>query len=522
MYMMKTRTILLLALLLAIGQRAWAQASESLTFVDKTNWTSLYTFNYPSVGTQGEDVVLSAALVAWTPDDRKTDDGIESVHIFSHITITSDKERPSVTTGGSTERSAMMVITGRTYGPYWGEGEHADYAGRCIIIAPDYEGYGLTKDKPHPYLQQRLTARQVIDGVNYGMQLYRKEVEQNSSLLPIKDDFRSYSWGFSQGGSVALAVHRHIEENNLAGSLHFQGSICGDGPYDLITTLRYYFDDNGDSYGGSTDHRKGIVTLPVVMPLIIKGMCSGNEHLAPYGIEEFLSQQMIDTGVLGWIDSKEFSTEDIVKKWYQQVKNGLEAGERKYTPEQMAELFETPKENVVWGRLEKMMTPACYEYLANPDNFITVPTEATNAMQALHIALAENSTATGWTPQHRIKFCHSKNDMVVPYGNYQTFRDAHTALEGNLFSVDDAFSDKDHVEAGSTFYQKLTIFKNYGATFNWLKGGPTSIHAVWLTENDDPSDNAWYDLQGRQLSGKPTQSGIYITKKGRKVLYYRK
>ena len=77
-----------------------------------------------------------------------------------------------------------------------------------------------------------------------------------------------------------------------------------------------------------------------------------------------------------------------------------------------------------WGRLEKMLTPACYDYLANPDNFISVPTEATNAMQALHIALAENSTATGWTPQHRIKFYHSKNDMVVPFGNYQSFHDA--------------------------------------------------------------------------------------------------
>lgn len=517
---MKTKTILLLALLLTAGQRVWAQASESLTFVTKSNWTSLYTFNYPSINAKGEEVVLSAALVAWTPDDAKTDEGIESVHIFSHITITSDKERPSVTTGGSTERNAVMAITGRTYGPIWGSGEQADYVGRCIIIAPDYEGYGLTKDKPHPYLQQRLTARQVIDGVNYGMQLYRKEVEQNSSLLPIKDDFRSYSWGFSQGGSVALAVHRHIEENNLAGSLHFQGSVCGDGPYDLISTVRYYFDDNGDSYGVTTDHRKGIVTLPVVMPLIIKGMCSGNAHLAPYGIEEFLSQQMIDTGVLDWIDSKEFTTDEIAKKWYQQVQNGLDAGERKYTPEQMAELFATPKENVVWGRLEKMLTPACYDYLKNPDNFVSVPTEATNAMQALHIALAENSTATGWTPQHRIKFYHSKNDMVVPYGNYQSFLQEHTPLLGTLISIDDTFSAKDHVDAGTEFFSGLAVFKNYGATFNWLNGGPTSIHAVRLTEKDDPSDNVWYDLQGRRLSGTPTKSGVYITKQGRKVLYH--
>lgn len=97
---MKTRTVILLVLLLTAGQMVWAQVSESLNFVDKNNWTSLYTFNYPSVGADGEEVVLSSALIAWTPNDRKTDDVIESVHIFSHITITSDEERPSVTTGG--------------------------------------------------------------------------------------------------------------------------------------------------------------------------------------------------------------------------------------------------------------------------------------------------------------------------------------------------------------------------------------------------------------------------------------
>lgn len=505
---MKTRTIILLALLLTAGQRAWAQASESLTFVRKTNWTSLYTFNYPSVDAQGEDVVLSSALVAWTPDNKQTDDGIESVHIFNHITITSDEDRPSVTNGGSTERNAMMALLGREYGPFWGTGEHADYLGRCIIIAPDYEGYGVTKDKTHPYLQQRLTARQVVDGVNYGIQLYRKAMEENSSLLPIKDDFRSYSWGFSQGGSVALAVHRYIEENNLDGLLHFQGSVCGDGPYDLIATMRYYFDDNGESYGVTTNHRKGVINMPVVMPLIIKGMCHASPHLAAYGVENFLSQQMIDTGVLEWIDSKEYTTGDIDRRWYEQVQNGLEKDGRQYTPAQMAELFETPSEDVVWGRLEKMLTPECYAYLADPDNFINVPTEATNAMQALHIALAENSTATGWTPQHRIKFYHSKNDMVVPYGNYQTFLNEHAALADHLFSIDDTFSTDDHVDAGIAFFSNLTVFKKYGATFNWLNEGPTT--AIWLAGYDHVPSHDWYDLHGRRLNGKPTKSGIYI------------
>lgn len=90
--------------------------------------------------------------------------------------------------------------------------------------------------------------------------------------------------------------------------------------------------------------------------------------------------------------------------------------------------------------------------------------------------------------------------MVVPYGNYQSFLQAHTPLAGNLISIDDTFSTDDHVDAGTSFF--------------------SDIQAVWLTEKDDPSDSTWYDLQGRRLSGKPIKSGIYVTKQGRKVLYH--
>jgi hypothetical protein len=43
----------------------------------------------------------------------------------------------------------------------------------CLVILADYEGYGHTASRPHPYLYQELTARQVVDAVRYGIALYK-------------------------------------------------------------------------------------------------------------------------------------------------------------------------------------------------------------------------------------------------------------------------------------------------------------------------------------------------------------
>ena len=333
-YWMPT-AILLLCLTAVMPVKTWAQAEPSyrLTRLLEPGTSTVYVFNYPTVNTAGDRIVLSSALIAWTPDDREETDSIESVHIYSHATIGADEERPT-SDGFSKEQIALQTLPRRTYG--YSDGGYADYVGRCIIIAPDYEGFGVTKDLSHPYLSQRLTAQQVLDAVNYGLNLYRKQAAEKSGdnpLLPLKSDWRSFAIGYSQGGAVTLALQRLIEEQNLAESLHFYGSICGDGPYDLIETMRYYFYDDGTSYGAETSHRKGISTYPVVVPMIIKGMCATHPAMASYRIEDYLTQQLLDTGVLDWIDSKEYTTSEMSKMWYDQLKNGLDVEDRHYSPE---------------------------------------------------------------------------------------------------------------------------------------------------------------------------------------------
>ncbi len=93
-------------------------------------------------------------------------DSIESVHIYSHFTITADDECPTSDLNLK-ERILFMTLVKSSYGT--GSDESQNFISRSIIIAPDYEGYGVTKDLAHPYLAQEVTARQMTDAVDYGL-----------------------------------------------------------------------------------------------------------------------------------------------------------------------------------------------------------------------------------------------------------------------------------------------------------------------------------------------------------------
>jgi hypothetical protein len=75
--------------------------------------------------------------------------------------------------------------------------------------------------------------------------------------------------------------------------------------------------------------------------------------------------------------------------------------------------------------------------------------------------MLDNSVCEGWEPQHRIQFVHSKGDMVVPYGNYLSFRDAHPDGEGELYRIDSSISSSDHSTVGTQFFLYLTTTGSY-------------------------------------------------------------
>ena len=468
---------------------------------------AFYTFNYPTIDAKGNPIVLSSALMAWRGFALGKE--ISSVLIGCHLTITSNMECPTSfpENKGLDELGvlyySLLGIKPLGYMPL----------GKCVIIIPDYEGYGITSDRPHPYLSQELTSRQVVDAVEYGLKLYQKEVDAGI-CLPLAKDWLSFSYGYSQGGAVALATQRYIEQNNLSEKLHFAGSVCGDGPYDLITTLRYYLEDDGTSYGVQTEHRRNKLTMPVVMPLICRGMLEANEDMRKHKVTDYFSEKFLKTGIMEWIDSKALSNGDINQMFYEQCEYGLIKGfSYLYSPEEMQKLFtsHSMSSNLITGKkyhvtvdLKEMTTPAFYEYFSNPRNFDNVPTERGDAMKDLHRALVENSLIHDWEPRHRIVFLHSRSDLVVPYGNCLAFQKQHPFAEIRIVE----HSTADHTDAGVSFF--TSFLTSLPKQFKWLAEGRFVASGVKDVEADVETAEGWYTISGVKLSQKPTEKGIYI------------
>ena len=477
-------------------------------FQDMISGAALVSYKYPSIDADGNKVILSSmmALPRNFINLRKP----SNLLIACHETITSNFEAPTNYNheGGSFQTGVGMMLMYARY--------DAIRQPCCLVIMPDYEGYGITADRAHPYLYQELTARQVVDAVRYGLALYN-----SNNLPPFENNWQSVSLGYSQGGSVALAVHKFIEENGLADQLHYAGSVCGDGPYDPVAHLRYYITDNGENYNDQdndkTAHDAGTVTMPIVMPLILKGMCDSNPLMRQHTVDEYLSQKFLSTGSLDMIAAKknpkradQFSTEDVTKRYQWQMEYGLNnfvnlddpyhtgTGSFRvyYTPAEVCEMFyKSTKpfllfgDYTVFGKLQQMLTPACYAYFTTTSNFEdangkrVIPTER-GFMQDLHRALESNNLTVGWTPKHRIAFYHSSYDTVVPFVNLCSFVKNHPELKYYIKSpsarlsaagahptnsvvydettadvyINDTNSTKDHIDAGKNFFLTGNLF----------------------------------------------------------------
>lgn len=193
----------------------------------------------------------------------------------NHHTISSNEEAPSVS--GSSAAGSLL-------------------SGAYCIAATDYIGYGSTKDQMHPYLCARQNALNALDLASVAWEIIRNrgiELEHESMI----------NVGYSQGGGVAMAVHRELENNpELARELHFAGSWCGDGPYDVKATIEEYL--------ANPDH----VAYPLGLPLLVNGFLSGApaELKGNLKFENFFTEDMINAGLEQWIACKELDNDKMM------------------------------------------------------------------------------------------------------------------------------------------------------------------------------------------------------------------
>ena len=362
--------------------------------------------------------------------------------IGCHATITSDAQCPSNNQSSLTD--VGMLISHARMNLQTGVNQN-------LVIIPDYQGYGATRKDAHPYLSQDLTARQVLDGVIAGKMWYDKWGGIPDAAL--EEGFKTLVVGYSQGGSVAMAVQRYIEKNNLSETLNFAGSICGNGPYDPVATLKAYIADDK-------------IYMPVAAALIIKGMCDAAPGVAgQYSPSDYLAEGFLKSGILDWISSKDYKGDEIQEKLLAYAlsnDNGFVMMRKDDTSNEFLPYI-TSNQQTADGKKRKwasvplgascyctvsqVLRPEVIEYFKNG----SVETQYMAKMIAIQDALEKNNLTQGWLPQHPIFVFHSEADEVVPFVNYQNAELAFSQT-GYFRGIILKDSSATHKNSGSMFY----------------------------------------------------------------------
>lgn len=365
-----------------------------------------YRYTYPSINAKGEPVTLTA-LAAMPKNNNVT---INNVILGCHITITDNASTPSeyIKTGSIKSDVAMLTMHAQEKTP-------SKLAYTCLVILPDYQGYGISRNEAHPYLAQEITARQSVDALRYGIELYKTSKKERAK---IRDNWKTICVGYSQGGSVAMACQKFMETNFLDTDLHLGGSVCGDGPYDPFATLRTYITEDK-------------VYMPVALPLIIKGMLDYNPYMRRHAMSDYFNERFLNTGIVEWIEKKEIATDEIQKK--------------------LKSIYTFEKDNKgEYIKVSEIFNPDAFDFMSK--KMKGEPTEKNPKFDDLYTAISVNDLTEGWKPKYPIYLFHSRVDEVVPIGNAESaYQKMRTDANPNIIKYT-YLSKGSHVDNGSSFY----------------------------------------------------------------------
>ena len=275
--------------------------------------------------------------------------------------------------------------------PYeFGATELVAIAGDNLIFMPDYIGYGYTKEKTHPYLMQDLCARNCIDALDPGWNVYKSKTGG-----ALEDDWKFYVAGCSQGAGVALAVHKYLDTHpSYADYWRFQYSYCAAGPHVPTITMDAYLN-------------QGYLSYPCVLPMVLNSMYeSYPDILGKYRKEDFYSEKYLAQGTNSPIIG-------AYKNFMEFMDAALAA--KKFDADEINDFFfsffSSEGGNDEKIRVSALLSPAMLD-------------RNSQIFKDFYKCLAKNDLTTGWTPSHKINLLHGKDDDIVAYENSKAVQNA--------------------------------------------------------------------------------------------------
>ena len=190
---------------------------------------------------------------------------IKNMLLVSHFTIGANYECPS-------ESFPLEgILAGKGY---------------AVVIA-DYIGFGVTKDRVHPYMHVESTARSVVD-----MALAVKPYLEHIGRAPESDQV--ILLGYSQGGSTTLGV-MDIIQDECEDVLPIKEVYAGGGPYDLAATF-------------DISMLEDLTGIPCAIPMIVQGVNVGDN--LGLKIADFFKPVLLEH-YDEWINSKDYTVKQI-------------------------------------------------------------------------------------------------------------------------------------------------------------------------------------------------------------------
>ena len=124
---------------------------------------------------------------------------INNIILGCHATITDNKSTPSeyIKSGDWKTDVGMLIMHAKSKSA-------SELGYNCLVILPDYQGYGNTRYQAHPYLAQEINSTTKVLMLYVMALSYNKKRKEGRDK--IRDDWKTICVGYSQGGSVAMAV----------------------------------------------------------------------------------------------------------------------------------------------------------------------------------------------------------------------------------------------------------------------------------------------------------------------------
>ena len=209
----------------------------------------VYRFEYQTVDPAGDITPASAALMV--PNDSASQcQGERPIVLYAHGTNTNKAFNLADLESSENGEGLLMA------GVFAAEG--------YIVVAPNYVGYDTSTLGYHPYLNGEQQSNDMIDALTAA-----RTALPTADAPATTDGGQLLVTGYSQGGYVAMATHRALQEAGdtvtasapMSGPYAltafsdaiFQGQVTGGSPVNLTLLITSYQNAYGNLYASTTD-----------------------------------------------------------------------------------------------------------------------------------------------------------------------------------------------------------------------------------------------------------------------------